>query len=359
VRYVGSAFEEHAITGGDTEARHYIRAGQTVAIYKEIDSGGSGGGSGQTYSFDPTSSDYDGNSDIALTPIGGDFTFATFHTAVGMNQTGGGIVTGHDWQDYIGPEDVDIAFTSNTIETVTLQIRSLAAGEEVIATVKDASGTVLGDVSIPGQGGSSSLFTATIGQSDLTTPGAIKTVYLDRASGNYGTNYLLDEITATESSGGGGSTPTAETRYLLRDHLGSLTVITDELGAVTERLSYDPHGKRRAVDWQASLTPIVSAETRRGFTAHEHLEEVGLVHMNGRVYDPTLGRFLSADPFVQLAGATQAYNRYSYVNNNPLSYTDPSGFFARSVRTNRGIQSVRSRLREQARAPCCRTNALW
>jgi|GEM_PF-4190130 len=54
--------------------------------------------------------------------------------------------------------------------------------------------------------------------------------------------------------------------------------------------------------------------------------------MNGRVYDPTLGRFLSADPHVQIAGATQACNRYSYVNNNPLSYTDPSGFFFKKIK---------------------------
>ena len=49
--------------------------------------------------------------------------------------------------------------------------------------------------------------------------------------------------------------------------------------------------------------------------------------MNGRVYDPVLGRFLSADPFVGDAGDSQEYNRYSYVNNNPLGYTDPSGYF--------------------------------
>lgn len=48
--------------------------------------------------------------------------------------------------------------------------------------------------------------------------------------------------------------------------------------------------------------------------------------MNGRVYDPELGRFLSADPLVQSPHNSQSYNRYSYVFNNPLSYTDPSGF---------------------------------
>ena len=49
--------------------------------------------------------------------------------------------------------------------------------------------------------------------------------------------------------------------------------------------------------------------------------------MNGRVYDPRLGRFLSADPFVQFPSHTQSFNRYAYVLNNPLRYTDPSGHF--------------------------------
>jgi len=58
------------------------------------------------------------------------------------------------------------------------------------------------------------------------------------------------------------------------------------------------------------------------------LDHVGLVHMNGRIYDPTLGRFLSADPFIQFPDNLQSYNRYSYVMNRPLSLTDPSGYFA-------------------------------
>jgi RHS repeat-associated protein len=63
----------------------------------------------------------------------------------------------------------------------------------------------------------------------------------------------------------------------------------------------------------------------RGFTGHEHLDELGFVHMNGRIYDPLLGRFLSPDPLIQAAELLQNYNRYSYVLNNPLRHTDPSG----------------------------------
>ena len=75
-----------------------------------------------------------------------------------------------------------------------------------------------------------------------------------------------------------------------------------------------------------AILPIVPLETPRGFTGHEHLDGVGLIHMNGRVYDPVLGRYLSADPVVQHPFSTQGLNRYTYVANNPLSYTDPSGF---------------------------------
>ncbi len=119
---------------------------------------------------------------------------------------------------------------------------------------------------------------------------------------------------------------TDKTRYLHRDHLGSIVAITDEAGVVTEQLSFDAHGKRRATDWQAAIFPPSPVETPRGFTGHEHLDGVDLIHMNGRVYDPLLGRFLSADPTVQFPKSTQGLNRYTYVNNNPLSFTDPSGF---------------------------------
>ena len=63
----------------------------------------------------------------------------------------------------------------------------------------------------------------------------------------------------------------------------------------------------------------------RGFTGHEHLELFDLINMNGRVYDPSLGRFLSPDNYVQAPDFSQSFNRYSYCWNNPLRYTDPDG----------------------------------
>lgn len=64
----------------------------------------------------------------------------------------------------------------------------------------------------------------------------------------------------------------------------------------------------------------------RGYTGHEHLDGFGLINMNGWMYDPVIGRVLSPDAYVQAPGCTQSYNRYSYCMNNPLRYTDPSGY---------------------------------
>lgn len=127
------------------------------------------------------------------------------------------------------------------------------------------------------------------------------------------------------------STGPDQTRYVHRDHLGSTAVITNETGAVVERLSYDVWGKRRYPNGQDDPAGAINSLMDRGYTGHEHLEEVSLIHMNGRVYDPEIGRFLSADQFVQDAFDSQAFNRYSYVNNNPLAYTDPSGFFPKGL----------------------------
>ena len=73
--------------------------------------------------------------------------------------------------------------------------------------------------------------------------------------------------------------------------------------------------------WAQSAIDI----TPRGYTGHEHVDEMGIIHMNGRIYDALLGRFLQADPFVE---DSTTLNRYTYVQNNPLSLTDPSGFFS-------------------------------
>ncbi|UFH59970.1 FG-GAP-like repeat-containing protein [Sulfurovum mangrovi] len=124
--------------------------------------------------------------------------------------------------------------------------------------------------------------------------------------------------------------PIASIRYLHYDALGSVDTITDNRGVVLERRAYKPFGEELKVykNSDAGFT------TNRGYTGHEHIEGTRLIHMNARLYDPTLGRFLSADPIIQDPYDTQAFNRYSYVRNNPLKYTDPSGhsFFSKILK---------------------------
>lgn len=128
-----------------------------------------------------------------------------------------------------------------------------------------------------------------------------------------------------------GSTVTTTNRYYHTDHLGSIIAISDDIGNVVERRSYDAWGKRRNINGTAATNAFITSDVRHAFTGHEDLGEIGLIHMNGRLYDPATGRFLSADPHIQYADDMQDYNRYSYVNNNPLSATDPSGFFLKKV----------------------------
>jgi RHS repeat-associated protein len=122
------------------------------------------------------------------------------------------------------------------------------------------------------------------------------------------------------------SDSTVATRYFHPDHLGSVAVITEETGAVAERLSYDAWGKRRFPNGADDPAGSITSQTTVGFTGQEELADVGLVHLNGRVYDPVIGRMMSADPYVPDPTNGQAWNRYSYVINNPLAFTDPNGY---------------------------------
>lgn len=127
--------------------------------------------------------------------------------------------------------------------------------------------------------------------------------------------------------------------FTFNDHLGSLDVVANVNGKVTHTASFNAWGQRRSGEvWTGSfmtsslnLSGFSQSITRRGYTGHEMLDDMGLIHMNGRVYDPRLGRFLQADPHVDGAENTQGYNRYSYVHNNPLNATDPSGFFLKKA----------------------------
>ncbi|HEY9160513.1 MAG TPA: FG-GAP-like repeat-containing protein [Desulfomonilia bacterium] len=116
--------------------------------------------------------------------------------------------------------------------------------------------------------------------------------------------------------------------YLHKDNLGSITCITNDLGQKDQISSYSTYGSKRdpaTWDWKTvpTLTGLI---TNRGFTGHVQLDELGLIHMKGRIYDPNMGRFISPDPFIQAPYNSQSLNRYSYCMNNPLVYIDPMGF---------------------------------
>jgi RHS repeat-associated protein len=114
--------------------------------------------------------------------------------------------------------------------------------------------------------------------------------------------------------------------YLLRDYLGNITHVVNTSNTVTAEYSYDAWGRRRDKDdWSYTLSSEPELFAGRSFTSHEYLPWFKLVNMNGRLYDPVVGRFLSADPFVQMPDVTQNFNRYSYCLNNPLKFTDPDG----------------------------------
>jgi RHS repeat-associated protein len=127
-------------------------------------------------------------------------------------------------------------------------------------------------------------------------------------------------------SGNLGTQTAVATSYLHQDNLGSVSAITDGTGAVVERLAYDPWGKRRNTNGLADSTDsIVAQKTDRGYTMQEQLDEIDVVHMNARIYDPLIGRFMSADSIIPNPTDMKAFNRYSYVNNNPLRGVDPTG----------------------------------
>ncbi|SDQ92661.1 FG-GAP-like repeat-containing protein [Pseudoxanthomonas sp. CF125] len=114
------------------------------------------------------------------------------------------------------------------------------------------------------------------------------------------------------------------TKYLFHDHLGSLVRIANADGSVSEGLDYAPFGSRRSY-----TNPLAAGTgtttTDRSFTGHEAVDGTGVIHMNGRIYDAEVGRFLQADPVIQAPDNTQSWNAYTYCFNNPLAYTDPSG----------------------------------
>ncbi|MDL2141712.1 FG-GAP-like repeat-containing protein [Flavobacterium tructae] len=115
--------------------------------------------------------------------------------------------------------------------------------------------------------------------------------------------------------------------YLQRDYQGSIVAITDVGGTIVEKRLFDAWGDIVKVIGSAGNSLVGLTVLDRGYTGHEHIQSVGIINMNGRLYDPKLRRFLQPDNNIQDPFNPQNYNRYGYVLNNPLKYTDQSGEF--------------------------------
>jgi RHS repeat-associated protein len=113
------------------------------------------------------------------------------------------------------------------------------------------------------------------------------------------------------------------TAFYHPSHIGSSAVITDVNGALTSQINYLPFGE---VDQERSAG---SDRVTHKFAGQELDEETGLIYQGARYYDPSIGRSLSADSIIPENGNNaQAFNRYAYVENNPVTYTDPTGHWS-------------------------------
>jgi RHS repeat-associated protein len=112
--------------------------------------------------------------------------------------------------------------------------------------------------------------------------------------------------------------------YLHHDGLGSTETVSGANAQAVAHLDYSPFGIWHNDGSTGGPLGQPPADVRLGFTGHEHDGELGLINMQGRMYDPGTGRFLSPDTLIP--GGGQALNPYSYAENNPATFTDPTGF---------------------------------
>jgi RHS repeat-associated protein len=106
-------------------------------------------------------------------------------------------------------------------------------------------------------------------------------------------------------------------QYLLTDHLGSTSLVFSTSGTIVAQNRYMPWGEVR---YSSGNMP-----TDYTYTGQKNSPEIGLMFYNARWYDPAIAHFTQADSLIPGAGSSQAWDRYAYVFNNPLKYTDPSG----------------------------------
>jgi len=156
-----------------------------------------------------------------------------------------------------------------------------------------------------------------------------ETLYIDKLYERKGTieRFYVGGYLVIERSSAGQDTHS----YTHKDRLGSTVAITDGAGDIKVQQGFGPFGKARTANWDATDFLPGRNYDSRGFTDHEHLENTRLINMNGRGYDFNLGRFLSIDPIIQFPENSQSLNPYSYLMNNPMAGTDPTGYMSCSA----------------------------
>jgi RHS repeat-associated protein len=112
-------------------------------------------------------------------------------------------------------------------------------------------------------------------------------------------------------------------QYLLTDHLGSTVAVTNASGTLTSQQRYLPFGGVRA-----NANPPYITQTDFGYTFQRNLSGTGLMNYKARMYSPALGRFVQPDSIIRSILNPQSWNRYSYVENRPVIFNDPTGHTA-------------------------------
>jgi RHS repeat-associated protein len=225
---------------------------------------------------------------------------------------------------FAGPNAVcQVTKANNSVVTYQYdKAGNLTSGDGLTSIQYDANHM---PINISGRGANSAFVYDADGaraRQTLSTGGRTKTTYyvgkLFEADADGAWRAYIDDVAILSYSPEGA----ASLQFTLRDRLGSAVTIADGNGMLVSRRFFDPFGKSGNI----GTDQVSTNRNRRGFTDHEHLLEQSLIHMNGRVYDQNLGRFLSVDPFIQEPTSTQNINAYSYVLNNPLTGTDPTGY---------------------------------
>ncbi|WP_027672240.1 toxin TcdB middle/N-terminal domain-containing protein [Rheinheimera baltica] len=171
-------------------------------------------------------------------------------------------------------------------------------------------------------------------RTDLRGGKTTDTIYIDglyermtKSSGESEHKFYVGNAVITKRSNSAHS----DILYLHKDNQGSTISITDKAGKVVQQFIYDPWGKQYSVSSNSLFSTYSNPGDSKGYTGHNMINDFDVIHMGGRTYNPILGRFMQADPFIQAPSNLQNYNRYSYVLNNPMSYTDPSGYFFKKL----------------------------